>query len=58
MAVTIQQIAERAGVSRGTGDRALKHRTDQSGGGREDLSSGGRDGICTERTETFQNGQR
>ena len=53
MAVTIQQIAERAGVSRGTVDRA-----DQSGGGREDLSSGGRDGIRTERAETFQNGQR
>ena len=26
MAVTIQQIAERAGVSRGTVDRALNHR--------------------------------
>ena len=55
MAVTIQQIAEQAGVSRGTVDRAEPQRTDQSGGGREDLSSGGRDGICTERTETFQN---
>ena len=40
MAVTIQQIAQG---------------TDQSGGGREDLSSGGRDGIRTERAETFQN---
>ena len=56
MAVTIQQIAEQAGVSRGTVDRALNHR------GRinpevaeKNLPSGGRDGICTERAETFQN---
>ena len=48
MAVTIQQIAEQAGVSRGTVDRALNHR------GRIN-PSGGRDGICTERTEAFQN---
>lgn len=56
MAVTIQQIAEQAGVSRGTVDQSVEpQRTDQSGGGRENLPSGGRDGICTERTEAFQN---
>lgn len=55
MAVTIQQIAEQAGVSRNRGQSVEPQRTDQSGGGREDLPSGGRDGICTERTEAFQN---
>ena len=56
MAVTIQQIAEQAGVSQGNRGQSVEpQRTDQSGGGREDLPSGGRDGICTERTEAFQN---
>lgn len=55
MAVTIQQIAERQGISRGRRSGIKSQGTDQSGGGREDLSSGGRDGIRTERAETFQN---
>ena len=56
MAVTIQQIAERAGGFQRNRRSGIKpQRTDQSGGGREDLPSGGRDGICTERTEAFQN---
>lgn len=55
MAVTIQQIAEQAGVSRGTVDRALNHRGRINPEVAENLPSGGRDGICTERTETFQN---
>ena len=33
-------------------------RTDQSGGSREYLPAGRRDGLCAERTETFQNSER
>lgn len=56
MAVTIQQIGRTGrGFQGNRGQSVEPQRTDQSGGGREDLPSGGRDGICTERTEAFQN---
>ena len=55
MAVTIQQIAEQAGVSRGTVDRALNHRGRINPEVAERICRLADDGICTERTETFQN---
>ena len=43
------------GVQSGADGGPAQRQMRQLFGGRENLPSGGRDGICTERTETFQN---